>query len=198
MAVKITFFIIISQLICFSERSIGIDDLQIGINKVQGDMAAFLAAILEATYLLTIEKLRTKINSTTIMLWCCGLGTLLSLPIFLFTEDRLFPYSVNGWVFVISLTIVDQVLGQGLLAYSLKKFSSGVVALALLLEPVLVAIAAWGIFGERLSLFDWAALFVILLGLYLAISSQPTQINTDQKNSTLSLGGTSQKPKQAL
>ncbi len=177
--------------------AIGFDDLQIGTNKIQGDIAAFMVAILEAAYLLTIEKLRTKIDSITIILWCCGLGTLLSLPIFLFTEDRLFPYSVNGWVFVTALVLIDQVLGQGFLAYSLKKFSSGVVALVLLLEPVLVAIAAWGIFGEKLSLFDWVALFVILLGLYLAISSEPTKINIDQ-NSTLDLDSRSKKPKQIL
>ncbi|NEQ36913.1 MAG: DMT family transporter [Okeania sp. SIO3I5] len=159
--------------------AIGLDDLQIGTNKIQGDIAAFLVAILEAAYLLAIEKLRTKIDSTTIMLWCCGIGTLLSLPIFLLTEDRLFPSSVNGWIFVTALVLIDQVLGQGLLAYSLKKFSSGVVALVLLLEPVLVAIAAWVVFGEKLSLFDWVALFVILFGLFLAVSSQPTKSNTE-------------------
>lgn len=108
------------------------------------------------------------------MLWCCGLGTLLILPILLFSEDRIFPYSVRGWVFVISLAIVCQVLGQGLLAYSLKKFSSGFVSLVLLLESILVAIAAWVIFGERLSLFDLGAFLAILLGLYLAVSSEST------------------------
>ncbi len=164
--------------------AMGVGDLQIGAGKIQGDAAALLAGTLEAAYLLTVEKLRTKFIPTTIIFWCCGLGTLLSLPIFLFTEDRLFPYSVNGWVFVISLTIVSQVLGQVFLAYSLKKFSSGLVALVLLLEPVLAAIVAWVIFGEKLSLFDWVALFVILLGLCLAVSSQPTKTNTDQ-NSTL-------------
>ncbi len=162
--------------------AIGLDDLQIGNNKIQGDIAAFLVAILEAAYLLVIEKLRTKIDSTTIMLWCCGIGTLLSLPILLLTEDRVFPYSVNGWIFVTALVLIDQVLGQGLLAYSLKKFSSGVVALVLLLEPVLVAIAAWVVFGEKLSLFDWVALFVILFGLFLAVSSQPTK-TTEQSSS---------------
>ncbi len=152
--------------------AIGVDDLQISTGKLEGDIAAFIAAIFNAGYLLTIEKLRTKLTSTNIMLWCCGLGTLLSLPIFLFSEDQLWPDSVRGWAFVISLAIVGQVLGQGLLAYSLKKFSSGFVALMLLLESVFAAIAAWGIFGESLSLFDWVAFFTILFGMYLAVSSK--------------------------
>ncbi len=152
--------------------AIGLEDLQIATSKLQGDMAAFLAAICGAAYLLSVEKLRTKFAPTTIILWCCGLSTLLSLPILVFFQDRLFPYSVSGWVFVISLAIVCQILGQGLLVYSLKKFSSGFVALVLLLESILVAIAAWVIFGETLTLFDWVAFLAILLGLYLAISSQ--------------------------
>ncbi|MBC6479751.1 MAG: EamA family transporter [Hormoscilla sp. GM7CHS1pb] len=47
-----------------------------------------------------------------------------------------------------SLALVCQILCQGLLTYSLKKFSSGFVTLVFLLESILVAIAAWGIFGE--------------------------------------------------
>ena len=164
---------LIGVIIAISGASaIGLSDLQVGMNKVEGDIAALLAGIFEAGYLLVVEKLRTKLTATTITLWCCFLGTLFSLPICLLTEDRLFPYSVSGWVFVISLTIVCQVLGQVLIADSLKKFSSAFIALVLLLESILAGLAAWGIFGERLSLFDWIALLIILLGLYLALSSQ--------------------------
>lgn len=154
--------------------AVGLEDLQIATGKLPGDIAAFLAAICSSAYLLTVEKLRIKFSPKTIIFWCCGLSTLFSLPVFLFFEDKLFPYSITGWVFVIALAIVCQVLGQGLLAYSLKKFSSGFVALVLLLESILVAIAAWIIFGEILTLFDWVAFFAILLGLYLAISSKST------------------------
>ena len=92
--------------------------------------------------------------------------------IFIFTEDIIFPYSVRVWIFVIALAVVSQVLGQVFIAYSIKKFSSEFVALVLLLESVLAGIAAWVIFGEILSLYDWISLFVILLGLYIALSSQ--------------------------
>lgn len=152
--------------------AISMGDLQIASGQIQGDMAALLAAIFAAGYLMTVEKLRTKFPPTTVILGCCGLGTLLGLPILFFSEDRIFPYSMNGWMFVICLAIVCQVLGQGLLAYSLKKFSSGLIALVLILESILVAIAAWAIFGETLSFFKWIGFFVVLLGVYLAVSSK--------------------------
>jgi len=171
-------FIIGMIIVIVGASAIGIEDMQIATGKVRGDLAALLAAFLEAVYMLIVEKLRSKLNATTILLWCCSLGTIFSFPILLFTQDRLFPVSVRGWVFVISLTIIGQVLGHGLLAYSLKKLSSGFVALVLLLQPVLTAIASWGVFGERLSLFDWVAFFLIMLGLYLAVSSQSTKTNS--------------------
>lgn len=151
---------------------IGLSDLQVGTNKIEGDIAALLAGIFEAGYLLVVEKLRTKLSATTIMLWCCFFGTLFSLPICLFAKDRLFPYSASGLMFIISLALVSQVLGQVLIAYSLKIFPSASIAIVLLLESIMAGLAAWLIFGERLSLFDWIALLMILLGLYLALSSQ--------------------------
>jgi drug/metabolite transporter (DMT)-like permease len=67
---------------------------------------------------------------------------------------------------------VSQVLGQGLITYSLNRLSSGVVALSYLLEPVLSALAAWVLFAETLSVFNLAAFMVVILGIYMAISSQ--------------------------
>jgi drug/metabolite transporter (DMT)-like permease len=45
------------------------------------------------------------------------------------------------------------------------------VALVLLLDPVLTAIAAWIAFGETLNLWNAIAFGVILFGVYLGISS---------------------------
>ncbi|MBP0019670.1 MAG: DMT family transporter [Cyanobacteria bacterium SBLK] len=159
---------------------ITLGDLQMGAGKIQGDLAALLAAVLEAAYLLTLEKLRTKLDSIAIVFWCCGLGTLASFPIFLLTEERVFPISIKGWIFVISLTIVCQILGQVFLAYSLKQFSSGFISLLLLLEPILVASAGWAIFGEQLDLLDWIALLIILLGLYITLINQPVKTTADK------------------
>jgi drug/metabolite transporter (DMT)-like permease len=106
------------------------------------------------------------------MLWRCGVTTLFLFPVLPLVEDKLFPYSGSGWFFVIFQALFCQVLGQGLLAYSLSQLSSGVVALTLLLEPVLASIFAWLIFSEKLGFFDWVIFAVVLGGIYLAQSSQ--------------------------
>ena len=154
---------------------IGIGDIQITngtTNKILGDVAALFSAVFYAGYLLIIEQLRSKLSATKILMWSSLTGAILILPILIVTGEKIFPYSWNGWLAVICLAVICQALGMGLVAYSLDKLSAGFVALFLLIDPVLTAIEAWIIFSERLSLLDWIAFVLVLLGIYLALSSK--------------------------
>ncbi|MEH2315653.1 DMT family transporter [Nostoc sp.] len=148
--------------------------MQFASHQILGDALAFISAIFIATYLLLIERLQTRFTTATIMLWRCGVTTIFLLPILPFIEERLFPYSGMGWFFIIFQALFCQVLGQGLITYSLSRLSSGIVAVTLLLNPVLSSIFAWFIFSEQVSLFDWLTFAVVLVGIYLAQSSQST------------------------
>jgi drug/metabolite transporter (DMT)-like permease len=147
---------------------IGLGDLQLSSDNFTGDSLAILSAVFSAANLLTVEKLRAKFSATTILLWCSFFGTLLTFPLVLLTEDVLFPYSWAGWLAIIAQALVCQVLGQSLQAYNLKQFSSGFVAVFLLLDPVITAILAWVIFSEQLSPLNVLAFSVVLAGIYLA------------------------------
>ena len=92
----------------------------------------------------------------------------------------MFPYSGIGWFFIIFQALFCQVFGQGLLAYSLSKLSSGVVSVTLLLEPVIASIFAWVIFSEKVSFFEWMTFAVVLIGIYLAQSSQSAIKQTNE------------------
>lgn len=151
---------------------IGLGDLHIGSDNFTGDSLAMLSAVFSAANLLTVEKLRAKFSATTILFWCSLVGAVLTFPIVLLTEDVLFPSSWAGWLAIIAQALVCQVLGQSLQAYNLKGFSSGFVAVCLLLDPVITAILAWLIFSEKLDPLNWLAFSVVLAGIYLATSSQ--------------------------
>ncbi|MGF1542443.1 MAG: DMT family transporter [Pleurocapsa sp.] len=151
--------------------TIGWDDLQLGTEYLIGDGIALASAALHGINLLVAGHLRDQVNTTTILRWRCGLGALIILPFLCLTEEHFFPYSLSGWLVIISLAIVCQLLGQGLLVYSLKEFSSSFVAVFMLLKPVVTALLAWMIFAENLSLFNVIALVLVLLGIYLAKSS---------------------------
>lgn len=87
------------------------------------------------------------------------------------TGDAIFPHSFGEWLNVIILGVI-LVVNQVLLIYIFKWLSSSLVATVLLLSPILTAIFAWLIFSEALSLFNWLALLIILVGIYITTLSQ--------------------------
>lgn len=147
---------------------------------LQGDAIALLGAVLAAAYLMFAEQLRTQLTATSIIFWRCAVGLILTLPLLWVSGDRIFPYSWVGWLFLILLAATTA--SQVLIVYSLKQLPSSLVALVLLLDPVLSAILAWIIFSEQLSWFNLSAFAVILLGVYLAISSKSALKNQTERS----------------
>ncbi|MGA1601472.1 MAG: DMT family transporter, partial [Prochlorothrix sp.] len=158
---------------------LGLGDLEMSSAGLVGDLTALLSAVLSAANLMTIERLRSQYSATTIITWSCGVGAILSLPLVLTWEESLFPYSWGGWLAVVGLAFICQVLGQGLQTFSLKSLSPSMVGIILLLDPVLAALIAWALFAERLSLMNWLTFAMILLGIYLAKSSRQGQIHAE-------------------
>lgn len=151
--------------------SLAANDFSINFDKLAGDGLALLSAFFWAISLLIIEKLRTKLNSTAITIWNSFLVTLFLIPISMVTGDAIFPHSFGEWLNVIILGVI-LVVNQVLLIYIFKWLSSSLVATVLLLSPILTAIFAWLIFSEALSLFNWLALLIILVGIYITTLSQ--------------------------
>ena len=88
---------------------------------------------------------------------------------------RVFP------VAVLALALISQVVGHGLLAYSLKQLSSGLVSVLMLTIPVVSALLAAIALGQHLSWLNGLAFLIVLGGIYLAISKQtPTAETTNQ------------------
>ena len=152
--------------------AIGIEDLQVADSGLIGDGAALVAAMFSAISILSLEQLRVQFSTSVIMQWTSLAGGLFLLPLVFLTEDRLLPISSGGWLAIIGLGLISQAVGQGLLTYSLAKFSAGFVAVSMLAIPVIAAILAMVIFTEQLSLFNWLAFAVVLWGIYLAVSAK--------------------------
>lgn len=151
---------------------IGWGDLRLGTNNLIGDGIALMSAALHGANILTVGYLRDLGCETgQVLLWRCSFGTLIMLPFVYLTDIQIFPVSIQGWSMVIALAIICQTFGQGLLVFSLKRFSSSFVGIVTLLKPILTALLAWLIFAENLSLISGVAAILILWGIYLAKSS---------------------------
>ncbi|HAC63636.1 MAG TPA: EamA family transporter [Cyanothece sp. UBA12306] len=151
--------------------ALAVNDFSITLDKLTGDGLALLSACLWGANLLILEQLQTRLNIVVITILECLLGALFILPALLLTGGQLFPHSQGGWLTVISLGLTV-IFAQTLIAYSLKRLSSGLVATILLINPILAAIFAAIIFSETLNLLNSIGLLIILGGIYLTTLSK--------------------------
>lgn len=152
--------------------SLNIQDFQLSSQCFVGDLLAFSSSLFYAGSLVLTEVLRRKFTATGIIFWNCLIAATLSLPIVIVSHDSILPTTWQGYVWIVALGLVSQLLGQGLMTYSLKNLSSAFVSLSDLADPVIAAIEAWLIFQETLDWLAMAAFTVVLLGFYVALSSE--------------------------
>jgi len=78
-----------------------------------------------------------------------------------------------GWGPVVALAISSQLIGQGLLVFSLRHFPPLVIGVALLTQPAVAALVGWLAFDEVLGLPDMAGMVLVACALLLAKMAEP-------------------------
>lgn len=151
-------------------------DWQLSPEYLWGDSLALLSAVFYGAGFLAREQLRRKFSTSTVLFWNCACRTGFALLLVLGNwvlghSSSILPLSPSGWLAVLGLGIWVQLGGHGLLTYSLKHLSASFATLCLLLDPILTAIFAWILLGERLSLTHGIAFLGVLLGIYLAATA---------------------------
>lgn len=159
---------------------IGVDDSQVALGKFAGDAAALVAAVSFSFYLAIVERLQDRFSTQALLFWSSAMASLVSLPVALFAGGSLFPVTLQGWLAVIALAVMCQLLGQGMLVHSMNQLSTEFVALFLLLEPILAGVGAWLLFGEQLSILNLMAFAIALMGIYLSMSS-PSAVRNESE-----------------
>lgn len=139
--------------------------LEISNATLIGDLFSVAAGLLYAVYLLTLQGARGQFGSWSLLVWVSLFGAPVLLVIALALGEPVWPQT---WGPVIGLFVVSQLVGQGLMVFSLKYFPPLVVGLALLTQPVVASLYGWLAFGEVLSPLDIAGM--VLVGAALAVA----------------------------
>lgn len=155
--------------------AIALSDLQFANLHLIGDGLALLSAVFSGISYLLYERLRVNFSARTLLSISCFLRSILLLPIVLITEPQVFPSSGLGWCWVIGLGLLCQVLGNLIIIHHLKQFSASFISLFLLLDPIFTATLAWLVFAEQISIYNWIACGIILIGIYFAKSGQGSE-----------------------
>lgn len=140
----------------------------VGEGRLLGDGLAVATAFFYGIYILSTVWLRRTFRTATVMIWTGIFAALALIPVSLLTEDVFFPTDPEGWLVVFGLAFFCQFLGQGLITYGLAHLPAAFSAVALLLQPVVAAAAAWVFFAEILGFYDFAGAAAILAGIIFA------------------------------
>lgn len=143
--------------------------LEISTQTFIGDLFCLAAGGLYAVYLLTLQGARGRSGSWSLLVWVSIFGCPVLLAIALALGEPVWP---TDWTPILILFVSSQLIGQGLLVYSLGHFPPLIIGLALLTQPAVGAIVGFSVFGEMLSALDVLGMVLVGSALVVARSSQ--------------------------
>ncbi len=139
--------------------------LEISEETFLGDLFCITAGLLYAVYLLTLQGERARFGSWSLLVWVSIFAAPALLTLALALGEPVWP---TDWTPIIVLFITSQLIGQGLLVYSLGHFPPLIIGLALLTQPAIAAVIGYSVFGEVLTALDVAGM--VLLGSALVVA----------------------------
>ena len=151
---------------------IGADDFAAGGEALFGDFLALSGGICAAFYLLLGRNLRRRLSLIAYITVCYG-----SAAVFLWLAVLLCGLQVTGYdtgtmASFFGLALISQLTGHTCFNWALKWFSPGLIAVALLGEPVGSSILAYIIFGEQFTLLKLAGGVLILAAIYISAAGE--------------------------
>ena len=133
-----------------------------------GDLLGVATAVFYAGYQLTMERLRRRYSTITIMVYAMPASAMVTLPVALLSGGTLAITTSAGWAVVLVLAAGPQVVGQSLIAWALAHLPASFVSLSLLVQPIVAAVAAWFLFGEGMGLQQAIGAMAVLAGIIIA------------------------------
>jgi drug/metabolite transporter (DMT)-like permease len=129
-----------------------------------GDLLCLAAGVSYFCYMIAIDRVRERLGTWPTLALATLVAAVALLPASIAMEGRLLP---GHWGPLFALAIGSQVVGQGLLVYSIGALPPVVVGLGLLSQPLVAAAIGWTMFGERMTIGDMAGAAAIAAALVL-------------------------------
>jgi drug/metabolite transporter (DMT)-like permease len=138
--------------------------------RLVGDGYALVTSVFFGLYMLAISNARTrlKIGAGSLAFMSAAITCVCLFIAATLLETNFMPRSLNGWITLLTLALISQVLGQGLLAVALGKLPATFSSLVIFLEAVGAAALGWLVLSEKLGPVQMLGGALILLGIWVA------------------------------
>lgn len=139
--------------------------LEISRANLTGDLFCLLAGLLYAVYILMIGSVRGRLGQYSLLFNSMFASVPLMLLMAWLRGEAIMP---GDWTALVVLAFTSQLVGQGLLVYSLGHFPPLLIGLALLTQPAIAAAIGWLTFGEVLTPGDIVGMALLAGALVIA------------------------------
>ena len=159
---------------------IGMGDFSSGSDALFGDFLALTGSVCAAFYLLLGRSLRPKLSLLAYVFICYGSAAVILWAIVLSLGLPISGFSPTTTAAFWAMAIIPQLIGHTSYNWSLRWFSTSLIAVSLLGEPIGSTIMAWFIFDEGLTVTKTVGGVFILSAIYLA-SKGEKQTDTESR-----------------
>ena len=122
----------------------------VGPNPLLGDGLSIATAFWYALYFMAVSAARQREAATRIMCWSSLTAAPLLYAAGVLLGEQILPATRAGWAACVGLGVVH-VAGQGSIAWALGRLSAATASVTVLVQPIVVAMLGWLLFGELLS-----------------------------------------------
>lgn len=136
--------------------------------QIIGDLYGVITAFFFAAYFLSVKAARINMPAGKFLFFSTAITALVLLVVAIIAQDALLPESWSGAGHLLSLAIVSQAGGQGLMAYALGHLPAIFSSLVIFLEPLAAAFLGWIVLNETVNMLQAAGAVCIILGIYIA------------------------------
>jgi drug/metabolite transporter (DMT)-like permease len=141
----------------------------VGGARLLGDALGALSAMFYAGYMLAIKLARdANVSTARLMAWSTTITAIALLPVAMIAPHPFLPSSANGWLILVGLALITQILGQGLIAYAFAHLPASLSSVSLLIQPVMATLFAWWLFGEAAGPAQFIGGAIVLAGIWIA------------------------------
>lgn len=134
--------------------------------SIHGDVLALINLGLFTTYFVRMKQVRNKgVHSIALIAGVFFIAALTVTPWVLLTSDDLGAIHGLDWLSIVGMVLLTGLVGHGMMTWAQRHLDITVASLLGLGSPVISAIGAWVLFGQRLSLVQIVGALVVLAAL---------------------------------
>ncbi len=151
-------------------------------DTLTGGSLALIGALSVSVYMLIGRRLRTTLPVIPYVWLVYGIASICALVVMAVTSTPLAGFRAQGYLVLLAMGLVPQLLGHSSLNYLLEYFHAALVSMFTQLEPIGSAILAVLVFGELPPAKQIAGSIVILIGVLLASRGEIRTADTGASN----------------